>query len=137
MKAQTCWEHVKTADQYWKDACATDHRAAGARERRNRRGEDKETQGSSTTQWWWRSYREQRPRRDKYHTVVSETSTGHAVAESQSPADQNEKAHCCKVPDREGTRASTANQRPRSSAVPRGGLEVPEEAFAEWQTTTM
>ena len=32
--------------------------------------------------------------------VVLETSTGHAVAESQSPVDQNEKAHCCKLPNR-------------------------------------
>ena len=54
--------------------------------------------------------------------VVLETSTGHAVAESQSPANRKEKAHCC----------NTGSQRPRSSAVLRGGLEVPEEASAEW-----
>ena len=48
------------------------------------------------------------------------------MAESQSPADQKEEARCCKVPD------PTANQQSRSGAVLRSGLEVPEEAFAEW-----
>ena len=46
--------------------------------------------------------------------MVLETSTGHAVAESQSLADQNEKARCCTLPDRGCTRASTANHRSHS-----------------------
>ena len=34
---------------------------------------DRETFGSVATQWSWRSYREQRSRRDEYHTVMLET----------------------------------------------------------------
>ena len=116
---------MKTSSQN-SDACATDHRAA-VQEKREMRHRDQEPHsgGRSLTANIDCAVTE-------YHTVVLETATGHAVAEFQSPADQNEKAHCCKVPDREGTRASSANQRPRSGAVLRSGLEVPDEAFAEW-----
>ena len=122
------YSHHSAEDQYWQnsDACATDHRAA-VQEKTEMRHRDREPHsgGRSLT-----------ANNDHAVTEYHTTSTVHAVAESLSPADQKEKARCCKVPDRGGTSAPTANQRPRSSAVLRCGLEVPLEAFAEWETAT-
>ena len=105
-------------------ACATDHRAAVQETEMRQRDQEPHSGGRSLTANNDYAVTE-------YHTVVLKTSADHAVAESQS-----------RRPERKGTllystrpwkhEAPTANQRPRSSAVLRGGLEVPEEAFAEW-----
>ena len=91
-------------------ACATDHRAA-VQEKTEMRHRDQEPHSGGRSLTANNDYAV-----TEYHTVVLETSTGHAVAESRRPERQGT---LLKLPDRGSTRASTGNHRSHSGTCMR------------------